>query len=47
MSRKQRKIDPRKIEELKRKINDQRYINGAIESLALVITKELLHLNGE
>lgn len=47
MSRKPKKIDPRKIEELKRKINDQRYIAGAIDSLALIITKELLHLNGE
>jgi hypothetical protein len=47
MSRKQKKIDPKKIEELKRKINDKRYINGAIDSLALIITKELLQLNGE
>lgn len=47
MSRKPRKSDPQKIEELRRKINDKRYIATAIDSLALIITKELLHLNGE
>jgi hypothetical protein len=47
MSRKPKKSDPRKIEELKHKINDKNYIATAIDSLALIITKELLHLNEE
>lgn len=35
--------DPKKIEELKKKINDKRYISTAIQSIATTLTKELLH----
>ncbi|MDY7028365.1 MAG: hypothetical protein SVR04_08725 [Spirochaetota bacterium] len=38
-----KQTDPKRLEELKKKINDQRYLNTAINSLALIITKEILH----
>ena len=37
--------DPKKIAELKKKINDQKYIQTAIQSLAQTITKEMLHID--
>jgi hypothetical protein len=39
--------DPKKIEELKKKINDKRYLNTAIQSIATTLTKELLHTKEE
>ena len=39
--------DPRKIAELKKKINDSKYINVAIMSIANTLTKEIFHLNEE
>jgi len=38
-----KQTDPRRLKELKKKINDKRYLNTAIDSLALTITKEILH----
>ena len=35
--------DPKKIEELKKKINDRRYLSTAIQSIATTLTKELIH----
>jgi len=37
-----KQTDPRRLEELKKKINSKRYLNTAINSLAVTITKELL-----
>ena len=39
--------DPRKIEELKKKINDKRYLTTAIQSIATTLTKELLQIKEE
>jgi|SaaInl8_200m_RNA_FD_contig_21_3202817_length_233_multi_4_in_0_out_0_2 hypothetical protein len=39
--------DPKKIAELKKKINDRKYINVAIMSIANTLTKEIFHLNEE
>jgi hypothetical protein len=39
--------DPRRLEELKKKINDKHYLNTAINSLAVTITKEILQTKGE
>ncbi len=39
--------DPAKIKELKQKIDDETYINNAVQQLAQTLTKELLHSNGE
>ena len=39
--------DPKKIEELKEKINDKKYLNVAIKSIANTLTKEIFHLNEE
>ena len=39
--------DPKKIAELKEKINDKKYINVAIKSIASTLTKEIFHLNEE
>ena len=38
--------DPKKINDLKKKINDKEYLSIAIQNLALVITKEILHIEG-
>jgi len=39
--------DPKKIAELKKKINDSKYIHVAIRSIANTLTKEIFHLNEE
>ena len=39
--------DPKKIAELKEKINDKKYLNIAIKSIANTLTKEIFHLNEE
>ena len=39
--------DPKKIEDLKKKINDKEYIDLAIKSIANTLTKEIFHLNEE
>ena len=39
--------DPKKIAELKKKINDTKYIDRAIKSIANTLTKEIFHLNEE
>ncbi len=38
--------DPEKIQELKSKINDQKYIQDAIQQLARKLTEELVHRRG-
>ena len=38
---------PKKIAELKKKINDRKYINYAIMSIANTLTKEIFQLNEE
>ena len=40
-----KKSDPKKLEELKRKIKDQTYISAAVHQIAGIITKELLDIN--
>lgn len=37
-----KQTDPKRLEDLKKKINDKRYLNVAINSLAITITKEIL-----
>jgi len=37
--------DPKKIAELKRKINDTKYLQTAIQSIAQTITKEILQID--
>ncbi|WP_319561366.1 hypothetical protein [Marispirochaeta sp.] len=37
--------DPKKIADLKKKINDKKYLDTAIQSLAHTITKEILHID--
>jgi len=37
--------DPRKLEELKSKINDQLYINLAIQRIAAQLTHEIVNYN--
>lgn len=37
--------DPKKIAELKRKINDNTYLQTAIQSIAQTITKEILQID--
>ncbi|MFO7848648.1 MAG: hypothetical protein R6V67_01700 [Spirochaetia bacterium] len=39
--------DPKKIEYLKKKINDKQYLSTAIKSIATTLTKELLHIKEE
>ncbi len=39
--------DPKKLEELKQKINDENYIKDAIKSIAQRLTKEILYNNEE
>ena len=39
--------DPKKIAELKKKINDKKYLNVAIVSIANTLTKEIFQLNEE
>ncbi len=36
-----KQTDPKKLEELKKKINDETYMAHAIQSLAVILTKEL------
>ena len=38
-----KKTDPKKIEELKKKINDKNYLDRAIDMIAQNLTKNLLH----
>jgi hypothetical protein len=39
--------DPKKIEELKKKIHDKRYLATAIQSIAGTLTKEILQIREE
>ena len=39
-----KQTDPKKLEELKKKIQDKKYIELAITSIAQTITKELLQI---
>lgn len=39
-----KQTDPKKIAELKKKINDSKYLNIAINRLAMTLTKEILDL---
>ncbi|MEM5947860.1 hypothetical protein WKV44_04825 [Spirochaetia bacterium 38H-sp] len=41
-----RKIDPKRIEHLKKMIDDERYLNQAIDRIAAVITVELIEHRG-
>jgi hypothetical protein len=40
-----KKTDPKKLEELKKKINDEKYLSIAIDLIAQNLTKSLLHEN--
>jgi len=46
MVRVARKIDPRRIAELKKKIHDVKYLDAAVSRLAQTITNELMQRNG-
>ncbi len=46
MVRVARKIDQKRIEDLKRKINDVRYLEEAINRLALTLTNEIVQRDG-
>ena len=46
MVRVARKIDPRRIAELKKKIHDTRYLDAAVYRLAQTLTNELMQRNG-
>ena len=39
--------DPAKIQELKKKIDDEMYMRTAIHQLAHTLTKKLIHNDGE
>lgn len=39
--------DPAKIQELKKKIDDENYMKTAIQQLAQTLTKKLVHIDGE
>jgi hypothetical protein len=40
-----RKIDPKRIAELKKKIHDNRYLEAAIQRIAQTLTNELMQRN--
>jgi len=40
-----KKTDPKKLEELKKKIHDEKYLSIAIDLIAQNLTKSLLHEN--
>lgn len=42
-----KQTDPKRLEELKKKINDKQYLNTAINSLAITITREILQTKEE
>lgn len=42
-----KKTDPKKLAELKNKIEDERYLTYAIQRIAQVLTKELLEMKEE
>lgn len=42
-----KKTDPIKLAELKKKIEDDKYLTLAIQRIAQVLTKELIDMNGE
>jgi hypothetical protein len=42
-----KKADPRRIAELKRKIEDEEYLSNAIQRIAQVLSVEILDMNGE
>jgi hypothetical protein len=42
-----KKADPRRIAELKRKIEDEEYLSSAIQRIAQVLSVEILDMNGE
>ncbi|MCK4541859.1 MAG: hypothetical protein KAU17_06455 [Spirochaetales bacterium] len=42
-----KKTDPKKLAELKKKINDESYINLAINRIAQTLTKEIIHMKEE
>lgn len=46
MVRVARQIDPKRIEDLKKKINDAHYLEEAINRLALTITNEIMQRDG-
>ncbi len=39
--------DPKKLAELKKKIDDKKYLNHAIITIANTLTKEIYHMNEE
>ncbi|MDX9802371.1 MAG: hypothetical protein RBT69_13655 [Spirochaetia bacterium] len=42
-----KKTDPVKLEELKKKINDEKYLSLAIQQIAQVLSSEILNLEEE
>ncbi len=42
-----KKTDPVKLEELKKKINDEKYLSLAIQQIAQILSSEILDLEEE
>ncbi len=42
-----KKTDPVKLEELKKKINDEKYLSLAIQQIAQILSSEILNLEEE
>jgi hypothetical protein len=42
-----KKTDPVKLEELKKKINDEKYLSLAIQQIAQILSSEILSLEEE
>jgi hypothetical protein len=47
MVRVARKTDPKRIVELKKKINDTKYIDAAIQKIAQTLTNEIMQRTGD
>ncbi len=42
-----KETDPAKLEELRKKINDEKYLSIAIQQIALILSKEILNSDEE
>jgi energy-converting hydrogenase A subunit M len=47
MVRISKKPDPKKIEELKKKVKDKQYMDDAVRRIAQILTEEIINPNGE
>jgi hypothetical protein len=43
----EKRFDPRKVQELRAKLQDEEYLSSAIQRIAQVLSVELLEINGE